>query len=154
MTESWFMELKQPGWRRRQDRHKFPNWTMKNVSFARLARAYLSFVHFICPSRPFDGVKSRVLQFCGQTFNFILLSLKRWLQFTFRILRTHFGSLMSMWNDWRDAKLPFQMTFSLTSTSSLHTIISSLFKIIVSEWGERRMEKHLRYEKQNRLCGS
>lgn len=28
-----------------------------DISFARLARAFLLFAHFTCPSRPFDGVK-------------------------------------------------------------------------------------------------
>ena len=31
-----------------------------DISFAHLARAFLLFARFICPSRPFDGVKSVV----------------------------------------------------------------------------------------------
>ena len=60
------MELKQPRRRRRQERHKFPYLTMKNFSFARLVRAFFIFEHFICPSRPFDGVKSVVLHLYGR----------------------------------------------------------------------------------------
>ena len=56
------MELKQP---RRQERHKFPYLMMKNFSFARLALTFFILEHFICPSRPFDGVKSLVLHLYG-----------------------------------------------------------------------------------------
>ena len=37
LTELWFMELKQPRRRRRQERHKYPYLTIKNFSYACLA---------------------------------------------------------------------------------------------------------------------
>ena len=40
-------ELKQPRRRRQQEGHKFAYLTMKNNSFARLAGAFLIFVHFV-----------------------------------------------------------------------------------------------------------
>lgn len=43
LTELWFMELKQPRRRRRQERHKYPYLTIKNFSYACLAHfSYLN----------------------------------------------------------------------------------------------------------------
>ena len=53
----------------------------------------------------------------SQMFNFVLLCPKRWFQFNSRIVRTHFLSIMTL-NNW-NAKLHFQMTLSLPSTSCL-----------------------------------
>ena len=103
---------------------------------------FFIFEHFICPSRPFDGVKSVVLHLYGrrertwQILNFYPLISERGLQFNFRILRTHFVSMMTLTNDCRNAKLPLQMRFSLSPTSPLLTTLSSLLKIIVWEWGK------------------
>ena len=60
------MELKQPRRRRRQERHKYPYLRIKDFSYACLALAFFIFEHFICPSRPFDGVKSVVLHLYGR----------------------------------------------------------------------------------------
>ena len=55
-------------------------------------------------------------------FNFVFLCPKRWFQINSRTVRRHFSSIMTL-NNWkkdcRKAKLHFQMTFSLPSTSCL-----------------------------------
>ena len=57
-----------------------------------------------------------------QIFNSVFLPLRRWFQFNSRIVRTHFASVMIL-NNWKNycgnAKLHFQVTFLLSSTSSL-----------------------------------
>ena len=96
------------------------NW-MKNSIFARFARAYFIFWHFedvLVLSMTWNDL------FCScvddvsiwwQMFNFV------WFHFNSRIVRTHFSSKMTLniKNDCRNAKLHFQMTFSLPSTSCL-----------------------------------
>ena len=101
---------------------------MKNSSFARFARAFFIFWHFddvLVLSTTWNEL------FCScvdnvsiwwQMFNFVLLCPKRWFQFNSRRVRTHFSTIMTLnnWkNDWRNAKLHFQMTFSLPSTLCL-----------------------------------
>ena len=101
---------------------------MKNSSFARFARAFFIFWHFddvLVLSTTWNEL------FCScvdnvsiwwQMFNFVLSCPKRWFQFNSRRVRTHFSTIMTLnnWkNDCRNAKLHFQMTFSLPSTSCL-----------------------------------
>ena len=54
-------------------------------------------------------------------FNFVFLSLKRWLQFNSRIVGIHFASVMSL-------KLYFQMKFLLPSTLCLRKLPYREFK--------------------------
>ena len=46
-SEVAYRELKQPGRRRQQKPDKFAYLTMKNNSFARFARAFFIFLHFV-----------------------------------------------------------------------------------------------------------
>ena len=102
-----FRELKQPRRRRRQQKlHKFAYLTMKNSIFARFARAFLIFWHFVdvlVLSTTWNDL------FCScvddvsiwwQMLNFVLLCPKRWFQFNSRIVRTHFSSIMTL-NNWK-----------------------------------------------------
>ena len=97
-------EFTQPRRRRQQERHKFAYLTMKNNRFARFARAFFIFGHsadvlvlsttwndLFCSCE--DDVSTR-----WQMFNFFFLSLKRWFQFNFWIVRTHFATVMTMNN--------------------------------------------------------
>ena len=98
---------------------------MKNSIFAWFARAFFIFWHFkdvLVLSTTWNDL------FCScvddvsiwwQMFNFVFLCSKRWFQFNSRIVRTHLSSKMTLKNDCRKAKLYFQMTFSLPSTSCL-----------------------------------
>ena len=99
-------EPKQP-WRRRQQKpHKFAYLTMKNSIFARFARAFFIFWHFVdvlVLSTTWND------QFCSwvddisiwwQMFNCVFLCPKRRFQLNFRIVRTHFSSIMSL-NNWK-----------------------------------------------------
>ena len=52
-----------------------------------------------------------------QIFNLVLLSLKRWFQFNYMILRTHFASIVTLNNG--NAKLHFQITFLLSSVDDV-----------------------------------
>ena len=102
---------------------------MKNIIFARFARAFFIFWHFVdvlVLSTTWNDL------FCScvddvsiwwQMFNFVFLSCpKRWFQFNSRIVRTHFSSIMTL-NNWKmiavTSSHTFQMTFSLSSTSCL-----------------------------------
>ena len=79
-------ELKQPRRRRQQKPHKFAYLTMKNSIFARFARAYFNFWHFVdvlVLSTTWND------QFCScvddvsiwwQIFNFVFLCPTRWFQ--------------------------------------------------------------------------
>ena len=97
-------ELKQPR-RRQQKTLKFAYLTMKNSIFARFARAFLTFWHFVdvlVLSPTWNDL------FCScvddvsiwwQMFNFVFLCPKRWFQFNSRIVRTHFST---KWlNNWK-----------------------------------------------------
>ena len=99
-------QLKQPRRRRQQKPHKFAYLTMKNSIFARFARAFFIFWHFVdvlvlsttwkdlfCSC--VDDVSIR-----WQTFNFVFLCPKRWFQFNSWIVRTHFSSIRSL-NNWK-----------------------------------------------------
>ena len=100
-------QLKQPRRRRQQQRpHKFAYLTMKNNIFARFARAFFIFWHFVDVL-----VLSTTLNylFCScvddvsiwwQMFNFVFLCPKRWFQFNSRVVRTHFSSIMTL-NHWK-----------------------------------------------------
>ena len=99
---------------------------MKNSIFARFARAVFIFWHFedvLVLSTTWNDL------FCScvddvsiwwQMFNFVCLCPKPWFQFNSGIVRAHFSSTMTL-NNWkincRNARLYFQMTFSLPSTS-------------------------------------
>ena len=99
-------ELKQPRRRWRQEPHKFAYLTMKNGIFARFARAFFIFWHFVdvlVLSTTWNNL------FCScvddvskwlQMFNFVFSCSKRWFQFDSRIVRTHFSSVMSL-NNWK-----------------------------------------------------
>ena len=99
-------ELKQPRLRRQQKPHKFAYLTMKKSVFARFARAFSIFWHFVdvlVLSTTWNDL------FCccvddvsiwWQMFNFVFLCPKRWFQFNSRIVRTQFSSLMSL-NNWK-----------------------------------------------------
>jgi len=79
---------------------------MKNSIFARFARAFFIFWHFVHVlflSTTWNDL------FCScvddvsiwwQMFNFIFLCPKRWFQFISRIVRTHFSSIMTL-NNWK-----------------------------------------------------
>ena len=103
---------------------------MKNNSFARFARAFfIFFLTFRRRSRSFHDVKWPIWQLTFWTtwayhdkFSIVFLPLRRWFQFNSRIVRTQFASVMILnnWkNDCSNAKLHFQVTFLLSSTSSL-----------------------------------
>ena len=98
-------ELKQPRRRRQQKPHKFAYLTMKNSIFARFARAFFIFWHFVdvlVLSTTWNDL------FCScvddvsiwwQTFNFVFLCPKRWFQINSRTFRRHFSSIMAL-NNW------------------------------------------------------
>ena len=97
-------ELKQPRRQRKRKPHKFAYLTMKNSIFARFARAFFIFWHFVdvlVLSTTWNDL------FCScvddvsiwwQMFNFVFSCPKRWFQFNSRIVRTHFLSIMSLTN--------------------------------------------------------
>ena len=99
-------ELMQPRRRRQQKPDKFAYLTMKNRIFARFARAFFSFWHFVdvlVLSTTWNDL------FCScvddvsiwwQMFNFVFLCPKRWFQFNSRIVRTHFSNIMTL-NNWK-----------------------------------------------------
>ena len=97
-------ELEQSRRRRQRERHKFAYLTTKNNSFARFARAFFIFSHFtdvlVLSTTWIDLFCSCVddVSIWWQIFNFVLLSQKRWLQFNYRIYRTHFASVMTLNN--------------------------------------------------------
>ena len=84
-------ELKQPRRRRRQEPHKFAYLTMKNIIFARFARAFFIFWHFVdvlVLSTTWNDL------FCScaddvsiwwQMFNLVVSCSKRWFPFDSRI---------------------------------------------------------------------
>ena len=92
------------------------------------ARAFFSFWHFedvLVLSTTWNDLFCSCVDDVGiwwQMFNFVFLCPKRWFQFNWRMVRTHFSRIMTL-NNWknncRNAKLDFQMTFSLPSTSCL-----------------------------------
>ena len=97
-------ELKQPGRRRQQERHKFAYLTMKNSTFARSERAFFIFGHL---ADVLDLSTTWNDMFCScpddvsmwwQMFNFVSFPLKRWFQFNSRIVWTHFASVMTLNN--------------------------------------------------------
>ena len=79
---------------------------MKNRIFARFARAFFIFWHFVdvlVLSTTWNDL------FCScvddvsiwwQMFNFVFLCPKRWFQFNSRVVRTHFSSIMTL-NNWK-----------------------------------------------------
>ena len=99
-------ERKQPRQRRQQKPYKFAYLTIKNSIFARFARAFFIFWHFVevlVLSTTWNHL------FCScvddvsiswQMFNFVLLCPKRWFQFNSRIVRTRFSSIMTL-NNWK-----------------------------------------------------
>jgi len=94
-------ELKQPRRRRQQKPHKFAYLTMKNSIFARFARAFFIFWHFVdvlVLSTTWNDL------FCScvddvsiwwQMFNFVFLCPKRWFQINSRTVRRYFSSIMT-----------------------------------------------------------
>ena len=102
VTSRSIRELKQ----RQQKPHKFAYRTMKNIIFARFARAFFIFWHFedvLVLSTTWNDL------FCScvddvsiwwQMFNFVFLCPKRWFQFNSRMIRIHFSSIMTS-NNWK-----------------------------------------------------
>ena len=86
--------------------HKFAYLTMKNSIFARFAGAFFIFWHFkdvlVLSTTLNDLFWSCVddVSIWRQIFNFVFLCppTKRWFQFNFRIVRTHFSSIMTLNN--------------------------------------------------------
>jgi len=99
-------ELKQPRRRRQQKPHKFAYLTMKNSIFARFARAFFIFWHFVdvlVLSTTWNDL------FCSwvddvsawsQMFNFVFLCPKCWFQLNSSTVRIYFSSIMSL-NNWK-----------------------------------------------------
>ena len=99
-------ELKQPRRRRQQKPHKFAYLTKKNSIFARFARAFFIFWHFVdvlVLSTTWNDL------FCScvddvsiwwQIFNFVFLCPKRWFQTISRTVRRYFSSIMTL-NNWK-----------------------------------------------------
>ena len=101
-------ELKQARARRRRQQkpQKFAYLTIENNILARFARAFFTFWHFenaLVLSTTWNDL------FCScvddvsiwwQMFNFVFLCPKRWFQINFRIVRTHFSSIMTL-NNWK-----------------------------------------------------
>ena len=122
-AQTFIRELKKPRRRRQHKPHKFAYLTMKNN-----ARAFFSFWHFedvLVLSTTWNDLFCSCVDDVGiwwQMFNFVFLCPKRWFQFNWRMVRTHFSRIMTL-NNWksncRNAKLDFQITFSLPSTSCL-----------------------------------
>ena len=77
---------------------------MKNSIFARFARAFFIFWHFVdvlVLSTTWNDLFCSCVDAASirwQMFNFIFLCPKRWFQFNSRIVRTHFSSIMSLNN--------------------------------------------------------
>ena len=98
-------ELKQPRRRQQQKRHKFAYLTMKNSIFARFARAFFLFCHFVdvlVVSTTWNDLFCRCVDDVSiwwQMLNFVFLCPKRWFEFNFRIVRTQFSSIMRL-NNW------------------------------------------------------
>ena len=99
-------ELTQPGRRRQQKPHKFAYLTMKNSIFARFARAFFIFWHFVdvlVLSTTWNDLFCRCVDDVSirwQMFNFVFLCLKRWFQINSRTVRRHFPSIMTL-NNWK-----------------------------------------------------
>ena len=107
MAETYLIrDLKQPRRRRQQKPHKFAYLTMKNSIFARFARAFFIFWHFVdvlvLSTTWNDQFWSWVddVSAWWQMFNFVFLCPKRWFQLNSRIVRTHFSSIISL-NNWK-----------------------------------------------------
>ena len=91
--------LKQPRRRRQQKLHKFAYLTMKSNSFARFARAFFIFLHFVDVLVLFRREMTCFAVNVWTTWAYdVLLSQKRWFQFNSRIVRTHFASVMPLNN--------------------------------------------------------
>ena len=94
---AFIRELKQPRRRRQQKPHKFAYFTMKNSIFARFARAFFIFWHFVdvlVLSTTSNDLFCRCLDDASvwwQMFNFVFLCPKLWFQFNSRVVRTHFS---------------------------------------------------------------
>ena len=99
-------ELKQPRRRRQQKPHKFAYLTMKNSIFARFARAFFMFWHFVdvlVLSTTWNELFCSCVDYVSiwwQMFNFVFLCPKRWFQINSRTVRRHFSSIMAL-NNWK-----------------------------------------------------
>ena len=100
--KSLIRELKQPRRRRQPQPHNFANLTMKNIIFARFARALFNFWHFV-DVVVLSTTWNDLFYWCvdnvslwWQMFNFVFSCPMRWFQFDSRIVRTHFSSIMSL----------------------------------------------------------
>ena len=97
-------QLKQPRRPRQQKPPKFAYLAIKNSIFARFARAVFIYRHFVdvlVLSTTWNDLFSSCVDDVSiwwQMFNFVLLCPKRWFQFNFWIVATHFWSIMSLTN--------------------------------------------------------
>ena len=89
----------------KRESHKFAYLTTKNNSFARFARAFFIFFSHFADVLVLSTTWNDLFCSCGddvgiswQTFNFVVLFLKRWFQFNSRIVRKHFASVMTLNN--------------------------------------------------------
>ena len=100
-------ELKQPRRRRQQKPHKFAYLTVKNIIFARFARAYFIFWHFADVLDLSTTWNDLFCSYVGdlsiwwQILIFVFLCPKRWFQFNSRIIRIHFSNIMTFLNSWK-----------------------------------------------------
>ena len=105
---SWLniREFKQARRRRQQKPNKFAYLTMENIIFARFARAFFIFWHFVdvlVLSTTWNDLSCSCVDDVSiwwQMFNFVVLCPKRWFQLNFRIVRAHFSSIMTL-NNWQ-----------------------------------------------------
>ena len=106
---------------------------MKNKGFARFARVVLIFGHFadvfVLSAMWNDLFCSYVddLSIWWQMFNFVVLIVRRW----FQLIPGQFKHILQAYawlrNDYKNAKLDFQMIFSLPSTFCLLKLPNRLF---------------------------
>ena len=138
MKWTWdIRELKQPRRRRQQKPHKFAYLTMENSIFARFARAFFIFWHFVdvlVLSTRWNELFCRCvndMSIWWQMFNFVFLCLKRWFQFNSRIVRTHFSSKITF-NNWKMIAEPRSYIFRWRSRFSRRRVCLSslLFRLM------------------------
>ena len=127
----WPLFNREPRRRRQQKPHKFAYLTMKNRIFARFARAFFIFWHFVdvlVLSTTWNDLFCScvdIVSIWWQMFNFVFLCPKRWFQFNSRIVRTSFSRTMIL-NNWKMIAETRSHIYALPSTSCLPTAHASL----------------------------
>ena len=108
-------------------------WQWKNSVFARFARAFFIFWHFVdvlVLSTTWNDQFCRCVDDVSiwwQMFNFVFLCPKRWFQFNSRIVRTHFSDIMTL-NNWKTIAETRSHIFRWRSRCCrLRVCLSSLF---------------------------